>query len=132
MKKEIVSTKNAPGAVGPYSQAVKCGGMVYTAGQVALDPKTGQMVEGGIKEQTHQVFANLKAVLEAAGTSLENVVKATVFIVDMDKFGEVNEVYAEYFTGDFPARSCVEVGRREAAITKRHKEAYTREIFNLL
>ncbi|HOC08118.1 MAG: RidA family protein [Clostridiales bacterium] len=111
MKKEIVSTKNAPGAVGPYSQAVKCGGMVYTAGQVALDPKTGQMVEGGIKEQTHQVFANLKAVLEAAGTSLENVVKATVFIVDMDKFGEVNEVYAEYFTGDFPARSCVEVGR---------------------
>jgi len=111
MKKEIVSTKNAPGAVGPYSQAVKCGGMVYTAGQVALDPKTGQMVEGGIKEQTHQVFANLKAVLEAAGTSLENVVKATVFIVDMDKFGEVNEVYAEYFTGDFPARSCVEVSR---------------------
>ncbi|NLZ90743.1 MAG: RidA family protein [Clostridiales bacterium] len=111
MKKEIVSTKNAPGAVGPYSQAVKCGGMVYTAGQVALDPNTGQMVEGGIKEQTHQVFANLKAVLEAAGTSLENVVKATVFIVDMDKFGEVNEVYAEYFTGDFPARSCVEVGR---------------------
>ncbi|MGI6698247.1 MAG: RidA family protein [Clostridia bacterium] len=111
MKKEIVSTKNAPGAVGPYSQAVKCGGMVYTAGQVALDPNTGQMVEGGIKEQTHQVFANLKAVLEAAGTSLENVVKATVFIVDMDKFGEVNEVYANYFTGDFPARSCVEVGR---------------------
>ncbi len=111
MKKEIVSTKNAPGAVGPYSQAVKCGGMVYTAGQVALDPNTGQMVEGGIKEQTHQVFANLKAVLEAAGTSLENVVKATVFIVDMDKFGEVNEVYAEYFTGDFPARSCVEVSR---------------------
>jgi len=111
MKKEIVSTKNAPGAVGPYSQAVKCGGMVYTAGQVALDPNTGQMVEGGIKEQTHQVFANLKAVLEAAGTSLENVVKATVFIVDMDKFGEVNEVYAKYFTGDFPARSCVEVGR---------------------
>ena len=111
MKKEIVSTKNAPGAVGPYSQAVKCGGMVYTAGQVALDPNTGQMVEGGIKEQTHQVFANLKAVLEAAGTSLENVVKATVFIVDMDKFGEVNEVYAEYFTGDFPASSCVEVSR---------------------
>ncbi|HZX46803.1 MAG TPA: RidA family protein [Clostridia bacterium] len=111
MKKEIVSTKNAPGAVGPYSQAVKCGGMVYTAGQVALDPNTGQMVEGGIKEQTHQVFANLKAVLEAAGTSLENVVKATVFIVDMDKFGEVNEVYANYFTGDFPARSCIEVGR---------------------
>lgn len=111
MKKEIVSTKNAPGAVGPYSQAVKCDNMVYTAGQIALDPVTGQMVEGGIKEQTHQVFANLKAVLEAAGTSLENVVKTTVFIVDMDKFGEVNEVYASYFTGDFPARSCVEVSR---------------------
>ena len=111
MNKEIVSTKNAPGAVGPYSQAVKYGGMVYTAGQIALDPGMGQMVGGGIKEQTHQVFANLKAVLEAAGTSLENVVKTTVFIVDMDKFGEVNEVYAEYFTGDFPARSCVEVSR---------------------
>ncbi|HOO11760.1 MAG TPA: RidA family protein [Bacillota bacterium] len=111
MNKEIVSTKNAPGAVGPYSQAVKYGSMVYTAGQIALDPGTGQIVEGGIKEQTHQVFANLKAVLEAAGTSLENVIKTTVFIVDMDKFGEVNEVYANYFTGDFPARSCVEVSR---------------------
>jgi len=111
MNKEIVSTKNAPGAVGPYSQAVKYGSMVYTAGQIALDPGTGQIVEGGIKEQTHQVFANLKAVLEAAGTSLENVIKTTVFIVDMDKFGEVNEVYANYFTCDFPARSCVEVSR---------------------
>jgi 2-iminobutanoate/2-iminopropanoate deaminase len=111
MKKEIVSTQKAPGAVGPYSQAVKCGNMVYTAGQVAINPETGQMVEGGIKEQTHQVFANLKAVLEAAGTSLENVVKATVFITDMEKFGEVNEVYAQYFTGDFPARSCIEVGK---------------------
>jgi 2-iminobutanoate/2-iminopropanoate deaminase len=111
MKKEIVSTKNAPGAVGPYSQAVKCGNMVYTAGQIALDPVTGQMVDGGIKEQAHQVFANLKAVLEAAGTSLDNVVKTTVFITDMDKFGEVNEVYGSYFSGDFPARSCVEVAR---------------------
>ena len=111
MKKEIVSTKKAPGAVGPYSQAVKCGNMVYTAGQIALNPGTGQMVEGGVKEQTHQVFANLKAVLEASGTSLENVVKTTVFITDMGKFGDVNEVYAEYFTGDFPARSCIEVGR---------------------
>ncbi|MDD2573311.1 MAG: RidA family protein [Bacillota bacterium] len=111
MKKEIVSTKKAPGAVGPYSQAVKCGNMVYTAGQIALNPGTGQMVEGGVKEQTHQVFANLKAVLEASGTSLENVVKTTVFITDMGKFGDVNEVYAEYFTVDFPARSCIEVGR---------------------
>lgn len=111
MKKEIVSTKKAPGAVGPYSQAVKCGNMVYTAGQIALNPGTGKMVEGGVKEQTHQVFANLKAVLEASGTSLENVVKTTVFITDMGKFGDVNEVYAEYFTGDFPARSCIEVGR---------------------
>jgi 2-iminobutanoate/2-iminopropanoate deaminase len=111
MKKETVSTKNAPGAVGPYSQAVKYGNMVYTAGQIALDPATGQMVDGGIKEQAHQVFANLKAVLEAAGTSLDNVVKTTVFITDMDKFGEVNEVYGGYFSGDFPARSCVEVAR---------------------
>ncbi len=111
MKKEVVATKNAPGAVGPYSQAVRTGNMVYTAGQIALDPQTGQMVDGGIKEQTHQVFANLKAVLEAAGTGLENVVKTTVFIVDMNKFSQVNQVYASYFTGDFPARSCVEVAR---------------------
>jgi len=97
--------------VGPYSQAVKIGSMVYTAGQIALDPQTGQMVSGGIKEETRQVFANLKAVLEAAGTGLENAVKTTVFIVDMDKFGDVNEVYAQYFDGDFPARSCVEVAR---------------------
>jgi 2-iminobutanoate/2-iminopropanoate deaminase len=109
MKKEVVSTKKAPGAVGPYSQAVKSGNLVFTAGQIALDPETGQMVGGGIKEQTRQVFANLKAVLDAAGTSLENVIKTTVFIVDMGKFGDVNEVYAGYFSGDFPARSCVEV-----------------------
>ncbi len=111
MKKEVISTKKAPGAVGPYSQGVKCGGMVYTAGQIALHPETGQMVEGGIKEQTHQVFANLKAVLEAAGTSLENVVKTTVFIVNMDEFGDVNEVYGEYFDEGFPARSCIEISR---------------------
>ena len=80
-------------------------------GPGSVGPQHGTNGGGGYQEQTHQVFANLKAVLEAAGTSLENVVKATVFIVDMDKFGEVNEVYANYFTGDFPARSCVEVGR---------------------
>lgn len=111
MKKEIISTKKAPGAVGPYSQAVRYGNLIYTAGQVALHPERGQMIEGGVKEQTHQVFANLKAVLEAAGTGLENIIKTTVFIVDMDKFGDVNEVYGEYFKGDFPARSCIEISR---------------------
>lgn len=111
MEKKIVSTTKAPGAVGPYSQAVKYGDMLYTAGQIALHPETGQMVEGGIKEQTHQVFANLKAVLEASGTGLENVIKTTVFIIDMNQFGDVNEVYGDYFAEDYPARSCVEVSR---------------------
>lgn len=111
MEKEIISTEKAPGAVGPYSQAVRYGNLIYTAGQVALHPERGQMIEGDVKEQTHQVFANLKAILEAAGTGLENIIKTTVFIVDMDKFGDVNEVYGEYFKGDFPARSCIEISR---------------------
>lgn len=103
---KIVSTNNAPGAIGPYSQAVIAGGMVYTSGQIAIDPATGNMVEGGVKEQTEQVCKNVKALLEAAGTSIEKVVKTTCFLADMADFAAFNEIYAGYFTGK-PARSCV-------------------------
>lgn len=103
---KIVSTNNAPGAIGPYSQAVIAGGMVYTSGQIAINPATGNMVEGGVKEQTEQVCKNVKALLEAAGTSIEKVVKTTCFLADMADFAAFNEIYAGYFTGK-PARSCV-------------------------
>lgn len=105
---KIVSTNNAPGAIGPYSQAVIAGGMVYTSGQIAIDPATGNMVEGGVKEQTEQVCKNVKALLEASGTSIEKVVKTTCFLADMADFAVFNEIYAGYFTGK-PARSCVAV-----------------------
>ena len=103
---KIVSTNNAPGAIGPYSQAVIAGGIVYTSGQIAIDPATGNMVEGGVKEQTEQVCKNVKALLEASGTSIEKVVKTTCFLADMADFAVFNEIYAGYFTGK-PARSCV-------------------------
>lgn len=105
---KIVSTNNAPRAIGPYSQAVIAGGMVYTSGQIAIDPATGNMVEGGVKEQTEQVCKNVKALLEASGTSIEKVVKTTCFLADMADFAVFNEIYAGYFTGK-PARSCVAV-----------------------
>lgn len=105
---KIVSTNNAPGAIGPYSQAVIAGGMVYTSGQIAIDPATGNMVEGGVREQTEQVCKNVKALLEASGTSIEKVVKTTCFLADMADFAVFNEIYAGYFTGK-PARSCVAV-----------------------
>ena len=105
---KIVSTNNAPGAIGHYSQAVIAGGMVYTSGQIAIDPATGNMVEGGVKEQTEQVCKNVKALLEASGTSIEKVVKTTCFLADMADFAAFNEIYAGYFTGK-PARSCVAV-----------------------
>ena len=103
---KIVSTNNAPGAIGPYSQAIIAGGMVYTSGQIAIDPATGNMVEGGVREQTEQVCKNVKALLEASGTSIEKVVKTTCFLADMADFAAFNEIYAGYFTGK-PARSCV-------------------------
>ncbi|HIC94103.1 MAG TPA: RidA family protein [Anaerolineae bacterium] len=109
MKREIISTDKAPAAVGPYSQAVRVGDLVFTAGQVALDPATGKLVEGGIEEQTRQVLQNLAAVLEAAGSSLDRVVKTTVFLKDMGDFAAMNAVYAEFFPTDPPARSTVEV-----------------------
>lgn len=106
----IVQTSNAPAAIGPYSQGVVVNNLFYSSGQIPLTPE-GVMVEGDIQTQTHQVFKNLKAVLEAAGASLETVVKATVFIKNMDEFAQLNEVYAEYFNAHKPARSTVEVAR---------------------
>ena len=109
--KQIVSTTDAPQAIGPYSQAVKAGGLVYASGQIPLDPRTGQFVEGGIREQTEQVFRNLSAVLGAAGTGLDRVVKATVFLADMGDFAEMNEVYGRHFSEEPPARSTVQAAR---------------------
>ncbi len=111
MPKQIIHTKQAPAAIGPYSQAVVVNGMVFTAGQVAINPQTGNVIEGGIKEQTRRVLQNVQAILEAAGTNLANVVKTTVFIKDMNEFTAMNEVYAEFFTENPPARSTVEVAR---------------------
>ncbi|WOV87621.1 RidA family protein [Sporosarcina oncorhynchi] len=105
-----VATKNAPQAIGPYAQAVKANGFVYTSGQLPMTTN-GLLVEGTIEEQTNQVFANLKAVLEEAGSSLEQVVKATVFIKDMNEFAALNDVYAQHFGSHTPARSTVEVAR---------------------
>lgn len=105
---KIIETKNAPAAIGPYSQAMVTGNLVYTSGQIPIDPKTGSIDADGIEEQTEQVIRNLSAVLEAAGSSLENVVKTTCFIRNMGDFGAFNKVYEKYFTGK-PGRSCVEV-----------------------
>ncbi|NMB18086.1 MAG: RidA family protein [Erysipelothrix sp.] len=103
-----VNTTKAPAAIGPYSQAIVVNGVIYTSGQIPLDPVSGDVVEGGIKEQTLQVMMNLKAVLEEANTSFENVFKTTCFLSNMDDFAAFNEIYGEYFTGK-PARSCVAV-----------------------
>lgn len=107
--KEIKTTK-APGAIGPYSQAIEVNGLVYTSGQIGIDPATGAIV-GGVEAQAHQVCKNLTELLKAAGTSMDNVVKTTVFIKNMNDFGTVNGIYAQYFTEPYPARSCVEVAR---------------------
>lgn len=111
MSKNTISTPNAPAAVGPYSQAVVTNGMVFTAGQLGLIPETGQMIEGDVAAQTRQVLLNLKAVLEAAGSSLESIVKTTVFLQSMDDFAAMNGVYSEFFSAPFPARSTVEVAK---------------------
>ena len=108
MHREIIATDKAPAAVGPYSQAIRIGDLVFTAGQVPLDPATGQMVEDNIEAQTRQSLTNLSAVLEAAGTSLANVVKTTVFLADMGEFKAMNDVYAGFFPGAPPARSAVQ------------------------
>ncbi|MDQ2746053.1 MAG: RidA family protein [Acidobacteriota bacterium] len=109
--KEIIATENAPGAIGPYSQAVKTGGMVFCSGQIPIDVATGEFVSNDVAEQTHQVLKNLSAVLEAAGSSLNNVVKTTVFLADMNDFATVNEIYAGYFSDNKPARATVQAAR---------------------
>jgi 2-iminobutanoate/2-iminopropanoate deaminase len=109
MKRNIISTKSAPSAIGPYSQAVSVGDLVFVSGQIPLDPATGAMVEGGIEAQTGRVMANLGAVLEAAGLGFENVVKATVYLADLADFSAVNEVYGRSFRNDPPARATVQV-----------------------
>lgn len=110
MEKEIIATTRAPAALGPYSQACRAGNLVFTAGQVGLDPDSGQLV-GGLEAQVRQVMANLSAVLEAAGSGLAQVMKTTIFLADMSHFAQVNAVYAEYFPEAPPARSTVQVAR---------------------
>ena len=109
--KQIIRTEAAPQAIGPYSQAVAAGGLVFASGQIPTDPATGQFVEGGVAEQTRQVLRNLSKVLEAAGTGLDRVVKTTVFLADMNDFAEMNEVYGSFFGENPPARSTVQAAR---------------------
>jgi 2-iminobutanoate/2-iminopropanoate deaminase len=118
VEREIVKTGAAPAAIGPYSQAIRAGGMIFLSGQIPLDPKSGEMIAGDIQVQTRQVLTNLKAVLTAAAGSLERVVKTTVFLTNMDDFPKLNEVYGEFFSTAPPARSTVEVRRlpRGAAV----------------
>lgn len=111
MKKNIIATANAPAAIGPYSQAIDCGSFIVTSGQIPIDPATGNLVEGGITTQTRQSLTNVKAVVEAAGLTMDHVAKTTVFLQNMADFAAMNAVYAEFFTeGNYPARSAVEVG----------------------
>jgi len=108
--KKVIATDKAPAAIGPYSQAIEIGNLVFTSGQIPVDPATGEIPEG-VEAQAEQAFTNVKELLAAAGTSIENVIKTTVFIKDMNDFGKINEIYAKYFAGSYPARSCVEVAR---------------------
>ena len=111
MKNNIIATANAPAAIGPYSQAIDCGSFIVTSGQIPIDPATGNLVEGGITAQTRQSLTNVKAVVEAAGLTMDHVAKTTVFLQNMADFAAMNTVYAEFFTeGNYPARSAVEVG----------------------
>lgn len=114
MAHEVISTDKAPGAIGPYSQAVKLGNLVFTAGQIPLDPATGKLVEGDIRAQTEQVMLNLAAVLDAAGTSLARVVKTTCFLANLDDFAAFNEVYGNHFGDNKPARSTIQAARLPA------------------
>ena len=109
--KKIISTPKAPQAIGPYSQAIEFNNMIFTSGVIPINPEDGTLVTGTIEEQAEQVFKNMKNLLEESGSNTDNVIKTTVFIKDMNDFAKVNEVYAKYFTKDFPARSCVEVAR---------------------
>ncbi|KNY26069.1 RidA family protein [Pseudobacteroides cellulosolvens] len=111
MKKEVLTTKKAPEAIGPYSQAIKVGDIIYTSGQIPIDPATGQVVQGGIEAQTKQVLENINAILVNAGSSFKNVIKSTVFVKDMNDFTAINNIYGQYFKEPYPARSLVEVAR---------------------
>ena len=106
---KAISTQKAPAAIGPYSQAIQVGNLLYTSGQIPIDPATGNFVEGGIKEQTRQSLINVKAILEEAGLTMGNVIKTTVFMADMNDFADMNAVYAEFFAEPYPARSAVAV-----------------------
>ncbi len=107
--KTVISTTNAPAAIGPYSQAIRVGNIIFTSGQIPIDPATGAFVEGGIKEQTRQSLLNVKAILNEAGTTMDHVIKTTVFMADMNDFAEMNNVYSEFFNTPYPARSAVAV-----------------------
>ena len=109
--KQVIHTAKAPAAIGPYSQAIQIGQLLFTSGQVPIDPETGAIVEGGIQEQARQSLNNIKAILNAAGTNMGAVVKTTVFLQDMNDFAAMNEVYAQFFQEPYPARSAVQVGR---------------------
>ncbi len=110
MEKNIISTKKAPAAIGPYSQAVEVNGMIFTSGMIPIIPETGEIVNG-IEAQAKQALSNVKALLESQGSSMDRVIKTTVFIKNMDDFSKINEIYTTFFSKDFPARSCVEVAR---------------------
>lgn len=110
MDKIVIRTPNAPAPIGPYNQAVLAGDTLYISGQICMDPKTSELKNGNVKEETHQVMQNLKAILLAANTGFNNVVKTTIFLTDMNQFATVNEVYNSYFDGDYPARETVQVG----------------------
>ncbi|HWC53060.1 MAG TPA: RidA family protein [Chitinophagaceae bacterium] len=109
MEKNIINTSSAPAPIGPYNQAVQSGNFLFISGQICIDPATGELKNKDIAEETHQVMHNLKAILQAAGMSFSNVVKTTIFITDMKRFAEINEVYGKYFTDNFPARETVQV-----------------------
>ncbi|NMM47037.1 RidA family protein [Marinigracilibium pacificum] len=111
MAKEIIHSNDAPEAIGPYSQAVLANGMLFVSGQIAIDRASGEILNDNISQETHQVMKNLEAILSQAGMSFENVVKCSIFIKDMGQFSDINECYAAYFKGDFPARETVEVAR---------------------
>ena len=111
MAKSIIQTKQAPAAIGPYSQAVKVGNLLFVSGQIPIDPETGTVIIGGIEAATHRVMKNIEAILEAAEAGFDQVVKTTIFIKSMEDFAKINAVYASYFTGKYPARETVEVSR---------------------
>lgn len=111
MKKQAIQTANAPAAIGPYSQAVRAGDLLFVSGQIPLDAKTGELIKSGVADETKKVLDNLKAIIEAAGGSLGDVIKTTIFLKDMNSFSTVNEIYGTYFPQPFPARATVEVAR---------------------